>query len=376
MCALARGGPVSTSSRPVAIFVPSVRGGGAERAMLMFARELVTSGFPVDLVTTSFEGTLGETVPKGVRVVDLKSAKTIYALPRLVRYLRKRKPRALFSTIMNANIVAVWAARFSGVNMPVIVRESNAPVSTPKLSLSHRVIFRLAPYTYAHSNGVIAVSHGVAEELGIMAPSIRNKVHVVPTPVISDDVIRQGAMPVDHPWLVTKDKPVILSAARLQKHKGFLTLLHAFKKLRERVDARLLVIGEGAYRSRIEKEIQDLQLSEHVSLHGFQTNPFAFMSRADAFVLASEFEGLPNVLVQAMAFGTPVVATDCRSGPSEILCGGRFGKLVPVGDVDALAAALEQALNEPRQHAAQEHARRVYSAQSAAAAYRSLAGLH
>lgn len=365
-----------TSSRPVAIFVPSVRGGGAERAMLMFARELVASGFPVDLVATSFEGTLGETVPKGVRIVDLKSSKTVYALPRLVRYLRQRKPRALYSTIMNANVVAVWAARFSGLRMPVIVRESNAPVSTPKLSLSHRVIFRLAPYSYAYANGVIAVSQGVAEELSVIAPSIRDKVHVVPTPVISEDVIQQGAMPVDHPWLITKDKPVILSAARLQKHKGFLSLLHAFKKLRERVDARLLVIGEGVYRSRIEQEIVALNLGEHVCLHGFQKNPFAFMSKADAFVLASEFEGLPNVLVQAMAFGTPVVATDCRSGPSEILCGGRFGHLVPVGDVNALADALEQALKEPRQEAAQEYARRVYGAPSAAAAYRALAGLH
>lgn len=366
---------MSTSPRPVAIFVPSVRGGGAERAMLMFGRELVANGFPVDLVTTRFEGSLGDTIPQGIRVVDLKSSKTVYALPGLVKYLRRQKPRALYSTIMNANVIAVWAARFSGLSMPVIVRESNAPVSTPKHSLSHRMIFRLAPYTYRFSNGVIAVSHGVAEELGTLAPSLRDKVHVVPTPVISDDVLRQGSMPVEHPWLELKDRPVILSAARLMKHKGFITLIRAFKKLKGRLDARLLIIGEGEYRPQIEREIEAQGLTEDVSLHGFQTNPFAYMSRADTFVLASEFEGLPNVLIQALAFGTPVVATDCRSGPSEILCGGRFGRLVPVGDVDALAHALEQSLKEPRQHEGQEYARKTYSAQSAAEAYCALAGL-
>ena len=198
---------------------------------------------------------------------------------------------------------------------------------------------------------------------------------MIPTPVISEDVIRQGEAPVDHPWFTRHDKPIILSAARLERHKGFFPLLQAFAEIRTTHNARLAILGEGSMREQIEAEIVRLGLEEDAALLGFAHNPFAYMSKADAFVLASEFEGLPNVLVQAMAFGTPIVATNCKSGPAEILCGGRYGTLVPVGDVHALARGLGNALTQPRQLEAMAHARSVYGARNAAHEYLAIAGL-
>jgi len=366
---------MATLSRRVAVFIPSMHGGGAERAMLVFCRELVELGLKVDLLTVRLEGPLSQLIPSGVSVIDLKSRRTTLALPKLVAYLRKTRPAALYSTIMNANVVAAMARVLSGSQIPTIVRESNAPLSSPKSTMSRWVTYKVAPFLYQFANGIIAVSQGVADELGVMAPRIKDRIRVIPTPVVSEDVLKQGDVPVDHPWFIQHDKPIILSAARLERHKGFFTLLGAFAELRDKKDARLAILGQGSMREQIQDEIARLGLQEHATLLGFAHNPFAYMSKADAFVLASEFEGLPNVLVQAMAFGTPIVATDCKSGPAEILCGGKFGTLVPVGDAHALAQGLESALSRPRQLEAMAHARSVYGARNAAHEYLAMAGL-
>lgn len=363
------------ASNKIAVFVPSMHGGGAERAMLMFCAELVRRGYSVDLLTTRFEGPLRGLVPRGVSVVDLQSRRTSLTLIQLVRYLRQTRPAALYSTIMNANIVAALAGKMAGCETKTILRESNAPLSSPKNSLSRWTTFKLSPYLYRLSDGVIAVSRGVADELTEMAPRLTDKIRVISTPAISDDVIAQGTERVEHPWFVQRDKPIILSAARLEPHKGFLSLVRAFVKVRKERDARLVLLGEGTLQARIEQEVKDLGLGEHVAMLGWVKNPYAYLSKADVFVLASEFEGLPNVLIQAMAFGTPIVATDCKSGPAEILAGGRFGTLVPVRDEEALARGLLHALNMPRQLEAMAHARATYGAQRAVDAYLAMAGL-
>jgi len=361
--------------RRVAVFIPSLHGGGAERAMLVFCRELVELGLSVDLITVRLEGPLQQLIPTGVSVIDLKSRRATLALPKLISYLKETEPAALFSTIINANVVAALARLLSGSRIPTVVRESNAPLSSPKNSVSRWITHKVAPFLYQFANGVIAVSQGVADELSEMAPRIKERIRVIPTPIISDDVIAQGALPVEHPWFAQRDKPIILSAARLERHKGFLPLLQAFSELRATHDVRLAILGQGSMREQLEAEIERLGLKEHATLLGFAHNPFAYMSKADVFVLASEFEGLPNVLVQAMAFGTPIVATDCKSGPAEILCGGRYGTLVPVGDVQALARGLGEALGQPRHLEAMAHARSVYGARNAAHEYLAMAGL-
>jgi glycosyltransferase involved in cell wall biosynthesis len=366
---------MASPNRKIAVFIPSLHGGGAERAMLMFCRELIQLGLDVDLVTVRLEGPLRELIPPEVSVVNLNCRRTSYALPKLVSYLRRTKPAALYATIMNANVIAAMAARLAGRKTPTIVRESNAPLSSPKKTFGRWLTYNVSPYLYQCATGVIAVSQGVADELTVMAPRMASKIRVAPTPVISDDVIAQGDVLVDHPWFIEHDKPIIITAARLEPHKGHLALLHAFAIARKKRNARLVILGEGTLEERMRREIALLGLQDHVAMLGFAKNPFAYISKADVFVLASEFEGLPNVLVQAMAFGTPIVSTDCKSGPAEILCGGRFGTLVPVGDVGALAAGIEHAVTLPRQHDGMAYARRRYGARNAAVEYLAMAGL-
>lgn len=359
----------------IAIFMPSLHGGGAERAMVTFAREISGRGLRVDLVVANGIGALKPIIPEAVRLVDLKAPRMLSAVPGLVRYLRREKPQAIFSTITHANITAALASRIARAEARVVLRQSNAPLAEPHDSFGRWVAHRLIPRVYGLSDAIIAVSQGVADQLARMDKALERKVTVVPTPVISPEMIRQGHEDAGHAWLAPGEPPVVLAAGRLMRHKGFESLFEAFALLRRIRPARLIVIGEGAYRSELERKLRALGLERQVDLPGFKRNPFAFMSRARCFVLSSEYEGLPNVLIQAMSFGTPVVSTDCPTGPAEILDHGRLGKLVPVGDVHAMAEAICESLDLPRQCEAQASVQSRFGVPEASSAYLALAGM-
>jgi glycosyltransferase involved in cell wall biosynthesis len=231
------------------------------------------------------------------------------------------------------------------------------------------------PLAYRWTDGIIAVSKGVAAELLEIDARLEPRMRIINTPVVSEHMLQQAKEPNEHPWFHEGQPPVILAAGRLVTHKGFLTLLEAFQRVRSSRAARLLIIGEGRDRSVFEDKVRALQLEDDVSFPGFQTNPFAFISRAAVFVLSSEYEGLPNVLIQALALGTPVVSTDCKSGPRQILEDGRLGALVPVGDVAAMAQAIEQALTLPRQESNKAHMLERFGVSRATDAYLQVAGL-
>ncbi len=358
----------------LALFMPSLHGGGAERAMVTFAREALSRGVSVDLVVARAVGALQPLLPDGLRLLDLQATRMLAAAPGLARYLRRERPQALFSTITHANITAAVVGRASRAGARIILRQSNAPLSEEHDSWSKRVAHSLIPPAYRLADGIIAVSRGVADELGEMDPRLQPKVQVVPTPVLSPEILQQGQADPEHSWLAPGEPPVVLAAGRLMRHKGFDTLLEAFALVRRCRPARLLIIGEGSYRPELEKKVDSLGLRRHVDLPGFKRNPFAFMSRARCFVLSSEYEGLPNVLIQALGFGTPVVSTDCKSGPSEILERGRFGKLVPVGGVFEMAQAIHDSLEQPRQLEAQRSVLQRFGVAGASAQYLALAG--
>ena len=153
------------------------------------------------------------------------------------------------------------------------------------------------------------------------------------------------AEPFDHPWFAPGAPPVILGAGRLTEQKDFPTLIRAFALVRKKHPARLMILGEGEERSKLETLVQELGLEKEVSLPGFVDNPYKYMKRAAVFVLSSRWEGFPNVLVEAMALGTPVVSTDCPNGPAEILENGKWGELVPVGETQSLASAVLRTLD-------------------------------
>jgi glycosyltransferase involved in cell wall biosynthesis len=343
--------------------------------MLVFGAELIKRGFEVDLVLSKREGALDGGIPNGLRVVDLASSRMLKAVPRLISYLKQRQPRAIYATITHANLAAMSAARCAGISAPVVLRQSNTPLSETKDSWGRLIASRMIPLVYSKASAIIAVSEGVRDELIELSPSLQPLTHVLPTPVLTSDIIDQSKQETPHPWLRDRSVPVVLSAGRFKPHKGMLNLIRAFKLVRQARPARLIILGDGPERARLEAEVAQLGLADDVAMPGFFPNPFVWMRRSSLFVLASHYEGLPNVLIQALGVGTPVVATDCPSGPAEILENGRFGALVPVNNDQRLAEAINKALSTAPSSDGQRVVWERYGAEAATSKYLQLAGL-
>jgi glycosyltransferase involved in cell wall biosynthesis len=330
----------------VAFFLQDLFGGGAERVMLTLAGGFADRGYDVDLVLVRAEGQRLADVPPNVRIVTLGTRRTAYSIPRLARYLRRERPQALLSALVHVNIAAILAARLSGAGPRIVITEHNqatenaARARSPIIRLAHRAIGWLYPL----ADEIVAVSAGVAESLTAYSGLDRRRVSVVHNPVVTPALHDKAQAAVTHPWLAPGQPPVILGAGRLTAQKDFVNLLRAFAIVKQTLPARLIILGEGPDRPQLRDLIDRLDLARDADMPGFDANPYAYMSRAAVFVLSSAWEGLPTVLIEAMACGTPVVATDCRSGPADILVGGRFGELVPVADPPALAAAILRTL--------------------------------
>jgi glycosyltransferase involved in cell wall biosynthesis len=333
----------------IAILLNSFGAGGAERAMVNLAGALVARGRPVSLLVAREEGPLRELVAPGVEIVDLRAYRVVAALPALVHWLRRTRPRVLLSACANSNVVAVLAARRSGVGVRTVLCEQTtlSQVARDTRRVRHRLVPPAARWAYPRAGALIAVSAGVADDLEVALGIPRERIRIIPnplTPGISGDA---NGSPL-HPWLAGGGPPVLLSVARLTSAKDLPTLLRAFAQLRAVRAARLLVLGEGEERGRLQALVGRLGIASDVDLAGFSANPYPAMAAAAALVLSSRREGLPTVLVEALSLGTPVVSTDCRSGPREILEGGRLGLLVPARDPRALAGAMDAVLDEDR----------------------------
>lgn len=333
----------------VAFFLPSLRGGGAERVVVALASHLASRGIPVDLVVASAVGPFVDELGPDVRLLDLHSDRVLRALPDLVRYLLRVRPAALLATPSHAGAIAVLAQKIARTPTNVIVREaSTASLANRHAGAVARFRNRLvARFTYNLASAVIAVSEGVAEDLSTFARIRHGRVHVIPNPVDLPHIQARAAEYVEHPWFAEARAPILLAAGRLTRDKDFGTLLRAFKLARSSRDLRLVILGDGELYDELHTLARELDVAEHVLMPGFQANPFAYMVRASLFVLSSVREGMPNVLLQALACGCPIVSTDCRSGPSEILAGGAFGRMVPVRDPVAMAGAILRTLEEP-----------------------------
>jgi glycosyltransferase involved in cell wall biosynthesis len=330
-----------------ALFLPSLEGGGAERIFLKVAQGLLEYGLDVDIVLAKRVGQYLGSVPSGARVVDLSSSRPLRAVPALVRYLRSQRPFALLSTITNANVAALIAWRLADVPTRMIVREASTLSAELRITsaLDRLVLRKVVRWLYPQADVIVAPSNGVADDLAVVAGLRREAIQVVYNPVVSNALLARAQEAPDHPWLSDKTIPVVLGIGRLSRQKDFGTLIRAFALVRRHLSARLLILGEGQERAELEDLIHREGLSEVVSLPGFVTNPYALLTHAALFVLSSQWEGLPGVLIEALACGTLVVSTDCPSGPKEILADGKYGRLVPVGNVEAMAQAIFSALS-------------------------------
>ena len=338
-----------SDSPHVAIFVTFTGQGGVEPMMLNLAGALARLGARVDLVRPKPRRE-HRAVPEGVNVIELASAHTRTSRRPLTRYLRQARPDALIASKDRANRVAIQARDKSGLEMPVAVRfDTTISAALARRSALRRWL-RTAPMRriYPRADVVIAVSEGVRADAARLTGLPRERIERIGYPVVTEQLHAQAAAPVEHPWLgEARELPVVLGAGRLTEQKDFPTLLRAFAKLRERRPARLVILGEGELRGSLARQVAELGLSEAVDLPGFYANPYPLMRAADLFVLSSRWEGSPIVLTEALALGTPAVATDCPSGPRETLDGGRLGPLVEMGDADGLAEAMARTLEAP-----------------------------
>jgi glycosyltransferase involved in cell wall biosynthesis len=328
----------------LALFLPTLAGGGAERVMLDLAAGAVAQGRTVDLVVGSAVGPLLHDLPAGVTCVDLAAPRTVAALLPLRRYLRRRRPRALLSTLEHGNVVALLASR--GLrDVRVAVREANtASRDFDGAGPRERVVLALMRLLYRRADVVVAVSRGVADDLVEHLRLPAGRIRVIENPVVTARLHDLATAPPPHPWFADGGAPVVLAVGRLTPQKRFDTLLRAFATARGQADLRLVVLGEGPERAALEALARELGIDAQVALPGFVDNPFAAMRHAGVFVLSSAWEGLPNALIQALALGAAVVSTDCPSGPREVLDGGELGELVPIDDAAALAVAMLTAL--------------------------------
>jgi glycosyltransferase involved in cell wall biosynthesis len=339
-------------SKPrIALFLQFMAMGGAEKMMLNLAGGFLARGYAVDLVLAQTRGPLLEQVSPEVRVVDLKSARVLSALPKLVNYFRSARPDVVLSALTHANLIAVWAKLLSGSRTHVVVSKDfyfsqKARVAVTRTERLFPFLMRL---TYRAADGIIAASSGAADALSQLIAIPRQSIAVIYNPVLVGNRIEEMAeAPLDHPWFQTELPPVFLSVGRMEIAKDYPTLLQAFALLKERVPARLIILGDGSLRPQLEALAEELGLDGLLEMPGFTNNPFQFMRRSKAVVMSSRWETFGNVLVEAMACGTQAISTNCPSGPMEILENGEYGWLVPMSDPQALALAMEDALHNPR----------------------------
>ncbi len=320
--------------------------------MLHLAQGFVGRGLTVDLILVRATGLNLQSVPPNVRIVDLNCSHSRLSIWKLISYLRRERPRAMLSALDTLNVIAILAKWLSGTDtrlaisltcfISLVYNRKNADVFTR--SIYARITFFALKVLYRFADRIVAISSGVADDCAELAHIPRSRIEVLYLPVITPNLHERAREPISHAWFRPEAPPVIIAVGRLSKAKDYPTLIKAFSILLKRKPARLLILGEGECRRELEQLVQDLGLATEVSLPGYIDNQYAFISHASVLALSSAWEGLSNVLVEALACGTNVVSTDCLSGPREILDGGKWGQLVPVGDASAFALALEETL--------------------------------
>lgn len=345
-----------TTNRPerprkrIALLLSSLHGRGVQRVRLTLARAFVSIGLEVDLVVADYSGAMEPDIPPGVNIYRLDARRMAFAVVKMARYFRERKPDAVLSAQDHVNVAAILARMLSRQRFELATSMHVMPAddaNRPILTRAHWMpyVIRLL---YPFSDQVIAVSQDIASDLEDVSGFPRRNVLVVHNPVDVEHVRKLGAEPLSHPWFADSDAPVIIGVGALGAKKNFSVLIDAVVAVRKTRPVRLVLLGEGPYRARLEKQIVDNDAADYIELAGYVTNPAAYMARAAMLGLTSTSEAFGNVLTEAFACGCPVVSIDCHGGPSEILANGRFGELVDGYDPEDYAAAICRTLDRPR----------------------------
>lgn len=330
----------------IACFIPSLFGGGAERVAINLCDGWSRTGHKVQIVVSEASGAFCDQIPTNVELVNLDTGKVRKSIGKLAQYIDDQRPDVLCSHLSHANIAATRAVNKSNAKPKCVLVEHLTMSAYKGVKLRDKLIKPIARRVYKHADAIVAVSVGAARDLERTLSLPSESVHVIYNPVVTDELATKAELYNEHPWL-HDDVPVVLGVGRLTPQKDFNTLITAFSKAQKKRDLRLALLGTGELQSQLDSQIRSLGLEDHVLLAGFSKNPYSWMTNADLFVLSSRWEALPTVLIEAMACGCNVVATDCPSGPVEILVEDLASGLVPVGDSDKMAETILSTLQNP-----------------------------
>lgn len=342
----------SHQSSTIAFYLVYFGGGGAERVLINLASGFVEQGYQVDFVLGNAWGRHIDKIPPELTVVDLKAKGNLGNIWHLSKYLQKKQPKALIAGMHFANEIAIVAKMIARTETYVIVTEHN----TLTHSLNHnknkkkRAIPFTTRYLYPQADRIVTVSQGATVALAKVSGLDQTKIDTIYNPVITPELFQKATIPLEHPWFQAGEPPIILGVGKLEAQKDFSTLIRAFNIVRKKINCRLVILGWGPDLETLQHLIEELGIQEDSALMGYVDNPYPFMVHAAVFTLSSAWEGLPTVLIEALALGKPVISTDCPSGPREILDDGRYGVLVPVGDPQRLADEIYKVLTTPPQH--------------------------
>ncbi|MGX2041939.1 glycosyltransferase [Methylocaldum sp. MU1018] len=364
----------------VCLFIPSFGDGGVGRTFVHLANGFSAHGVRTALVVNQADTAFADRLNPDVERVVFQGRNDPALEKELLAYLRLNKPSVVMTGQGRDDRIALAVKkklRDSGIKFFLRVGTSLGA----RTELRHRfgwsrwLFRRRQQRLFSQSDGIIANSRDAAADLSAFLNMAPERISVLPNPTVAPDILSLADRPVDHPWLAPGGPPVIMGAGRLGRAKDFPTLLKAFARLRRNRVCRLMILGQGRQAEKLKSLAAELGVQDDFDLPGFVDNPYAFLARASLFVLSSLWEGCPNVLIEALAVGTPAVATDCPSGPREILAGGRYGRIVPTGDAEALAEAMRAALDDPPPSGFLREAVRPYTLENSASAYLDAFGL-
>lgn len=335
----------------VCIYITSFGDGGVERMLVNLAWGMSTLGARVDFIVESQDAPYLKSLPEAVRVIEFGKTSKQQKISKLAEYLAAEQPDTLISAKVDDDLVSLEAKCRSKARTRIFLRPgttfSERLDARKRNPLKKWLTYRKLRRIFEQADGVITVSDGVAQDLidNVGVPS--DKIEVVRNPNITPNLYPLAEQPVDHPWFQPDQLPVFIGMGGLRRQKDFPTLIKAFAQVNREQPSHLVILGKGHKLRELRALADSLGVGDRVDLPGFVENPYAYLSRASVFVLSSLWEGSPNVLSESLALGTPVVSTDCRSGPIEITQRGKYGKLVAVGDVDALGHAMLDTLRNP-----------------------------
>jgi glycosyltransferase involved in cell wall biosynthesis len=345
------------------LFIHKIDTYGVGCVVLNLAEEFAALGWHIDLVVCEDNGELQSALSERIRLIVLKTQRAASNPPlkgvfELSHYLKLAKPKFIISFLHYNNEIAILAKYLSREPVKVIVTDHSVLSKTTATAIkkTRKLIPFIARFLYPFADGIVAVSQAVKADLAKLLKLQENRIQVIYNPIINRSIIQESRSNVDHSWFTVKDRPIILAVGRLAPEKDFPTLIHAFAKLRQTQLARLVILGDGlkeSYTASLAQMVNQLGLTDDVLFQGLVKNPYAYMAKSDVLVVSSLWEGLSNVVIEAMALNLPVVATRC-GGPVELLAQGKYGTLVPVGNPLAMAEAIAATLSQQNLPVSQE----------------------